>query len=134
MPLVVPNDGEDLALKALLNNTAGQDQTLKLFSNNITPSETDVAATYTEVTGGGYASKSLTGANWTFTPGAPSSAQYNATQTFTFTGAIGGSGTVFGYFVVQTGTGKLLWAEAKSSFTPAVNGDNIAMTPAITAD
>jgi hypothetical protein len=132
--LLVPDVGEDLALKALLNNTAGQDQTLKLFTNNITPSETDTAATYTEATGGGYAAKSLTGANWTFTPGAPSNATYNAAQTWTFTGPLTTNPTVFGYFVIQTTSGKLLWAEAKASFTPAVSGDNIVMTPVITAD
>jgi len=134
MALLVPDVGEDLALKALLNNTAGQDQTLKLFTNNITPAETDTAATYTEASGGGYAAKALTGANWVFTPGAPSNATYNATQTWTFTGALTAGATVFGYFVIQTTSGKLLWAEAKPPFTPAVNGDNIAMTPAITAD
>lgn len=134
MSIVVPNTGEDLALKALLNNTAGQDQTLKLFTNNITPAETDTAGTYTEASGGGYASKSLTGANWVFTPGAPSNATYNAAQVFTFTGTIGGSGTVYGYYVVQTTSGTLLWAEATSSFTPLVNGDTITMTPVLTAD
>ena len=63
MTLVVPNIGEELALKAFLNHTAGQNQTLKLYKNNITPGETDTAATYTESTFTGYSSKSPTGSS-----------------------------------------------------------------------
>lgn len=133
MALVVPQVGEVIALKAFLNNTAGQDQTLKLFANNVTPAETDTAATYTEAAGGGYTNKALAGASWTFTSGTPSFAQY-AQQTFTFTGALTTNPTIYGYFVVQTTSGTLLWAEAMASFTPANNGDQILLTPKITAD
>lgn len=133
MALLVPNVGEVIALKALLNNTAGQDQTLKLFATNVTPAETDTAGSYTEAAGGGYASKSLAGASWSFTSGAPSHADF-AQQTWTFTGALTTNATVFGYFVIQTGSGTLLWAEAFSSFTPANNGDQILLTPVITCD
>lgn len=133
MTLLVPQAGEVIALKAFLNNAAGQDQTLKLFATNITPSETDTAATYTEAAGGGYASKALAGVTWTFTAAAPSHADY-AQQTWTFTGVLTTNGTVFGYFVVQTTSGTLLWAEAFASFTPTNNGDQILLTPKITAD
>lgn len=133
MTLVVPQVGELIFLKAGLNNTAGQDQTLKLFANNVTPSETDTAATYTEAAGGGYASKSLAGASWTFTAATPSHADY-AQQTWTFTGALTTNPTIYGYFVVQVTSGTLVWAEAFASFTPANNGDQILLTPKITAD
>lgn len=130
--LVVPNVGEDLALKALLNHTAGVNQTLKLFTSNTTPAETDTAATFTEASGNGYAAINLTGSSWVFTPGAPSQAAY-AEQTFTFTGALG---NVYGYFVIQQGTGTLLWAErfTGAPFNIANNGDQIKVTPVITAD
>lgn len=133
MTLIVPQAGEIIALKAFLNNAAGQDQTLKLFATNVTPSETDTAATYTEAAGGGYTAKSLAGASWSFTSGSPSFASY-AQQTWTFTGALTTNLTVYGYFVVQTTSGTLLWAEAFTSFTPASNGDQILLTPKITAD
>ena len=134
MALLVPDTGEGIALKNFLNNTAPQDQTLKLFATNITPAETDTAGTYTEAAGGGYASKALTGANWNIVTGAPSTATYNTAQTWTFTGPLTTNPTVFGYYVIQTGSGTLMWAEARPSFTPANNGDNIVMTPVITAD
>jgi len=133
MTLVVPQVGELIALKAFLNNTAGQDQTLKLFATNVTPSETDTGGTYTEAAGGGYASKSLAGASWTFTSASPSHADY-AQQTWTFTGALTTNPTVYGYFLVQATSGTLLWAEAFTSFTPANNGDQILLTPKLTAD
>ena len=134
MAVFVPQDGEELALRNFLNATAPQNQTLRLFVNNITPAETDTAATYTEATGGGYASKSLTGANWTFTGTSPTEAAYNAQQTFTFTGALTTNPTIYGYYLVQTTSGILMWAETSTPFTPANNGDNYNVTPRITAD
>lgn len=133
MTLVVPQVGELIFLKAGLNNTAGQDQTLKLFATNVTPSETDTASTYTEAAGGGYASKSLAGSSWSFTSATPSYASY-AQQTWTFTGPLTTNPTVYGYYVVQVTSGTLIWAEAFSSFTPQNNGDQILLTPKITAD
>jgi len=133
MTLLVPDTGEVVALKAFLNNTAATDPIIKLFATNVTPAETDTSATYTEAAGGGYAAKTCAGASWTFTAGAPSHADF-AQQTWTFTGALTTNATIFGYFVVGTTSGTLLWAEAFTSFTPANNGDQILLTPKITAD
>lgn len=132
MSLVVQQASKRLCLLAYLNNTAGQNQTLKLFSNNITPADTDTAGTYTEVTGGGYSSVSLTGSSWSATTATPSVASY-AQQTWTFTGTIGGSGIVYGYFLVQATSGTIMWSERDPSpFTPTNNGDQILLTPQIT--
>ena len=129
MSLVVPNTGEVLALERFLKTS---DETLKLFTNNITPAETDTDATYTECSITGYSAKTLTAASWTVTGGAPSDGTY-AEQTFTFTGGFGA--TVYGYFVVDAGVGTLMWAERDSSpYTPANNGDQIKLTPTLTAD
>ena len=133
MALVVPNVGEGRALNNFLNKVAPQDQTLKLFATNVTPAETDTTGSYTEATGGGYASKALTGASWTVTEGAPSDGTA-AQQTWTFTGPLTTNPTVFGYFVIQTTSTILMWAEAFTSFTPANNGDQILLTPKITCD
>lgn len=134
MTILVPNVGEELALKNFLNHTAPQNQTLKLFSNNITPAETDTEATYTESAGGGYGSKALTGTSWTVTPGAPTEAAY-AQQTYTFTGPLTTNPNIYGYFVVQAVSGILMWAERFTAFfTPTNNGDAVNVTPKITAD
>lgn len=133
MTLVLARVGAVLALKALLNLTAGQDQTLKLYQNNITPADTDTAATYTESTFAGYAAKALTGASWNFASGTPSSATRAATETFT-RNATGAAENCYGYFLIQTTSGTLLWSErfTGAPYPLSNNGDNIQLVPAIT--
>jgi hypothetical protein len=110
-----------------------RDLIYRFFATNITPAETDVAGSYTEATGGGYASKTMTGASWTVTNGAPTSADY-AQHTWTFTGALTTNPTIYGYYVTRVTDGDLVLAEAFTPFTPATNGDQILLTPKITCD
>jgi len=132
MTLVVPNQGEQLALDAFTGKTAGQNLVLRLYTSNITPAETDTESTYTEASGNGYSAITLTAANWTTTPGAPTETAY-AEQTFTFTGALG---NVYGYYFTQVTSGKLVWSERFTSapFAIANNGDQIKITPKITLE
>jgi len=132
MSLLVPNVGEDVMLQNILNKTAPQNGRLKLYTNNITPAETDVTATYTEAAGFGYADILLSPASWTITPGGPTSAAYPE-QTFTFTGALG---NVYGYFVPQTTSTILLFAERFTTgpFLIANSGDQIKVTPQFTGE
>lgn len=65
--MVVTVDGEQITLEAALNKTAPQNLVLRLYSNNVTPANADVVGGYTEVSGNGYASLTLTGASWTYT-------------------------------------------------------------------
>lgn len=133
MTILVPNVGEVDALSYYVNKTSPQDLVYRLFATNITPAETDTAGSYTEAAGGGYASKTLTGASWTVTGGAPTAAAY-AAQTWTFTGALTTNGTVYGYYATRLSSGVLAHAETFASFTPAASGDNIILTPSIAAD
>lgn len=132
MTLRIPNLGEDRILgMALGKYTQEASLTLKLFSNNITPGETDTAGTFTEPTGTyGYSAKTLSNASWTITQGTPTLAAY-AQQEWTFTGA---QGNVYGYFIVGTTSGNLLWAERFSDgpYNVTANGDKIRVTPRIT--
>jgi hypothetical protein len=134
MTLLVPNTGENIALSYLVGKT-GTTETLKykLFATNVTPAETDTAASYTEAAGGGYAAITLTGASWTITNGAPTVASY-AQQTYGFTGALTANLTIFGYFVVRGTSADLVLAETFTSFTPSASGDQILLTPQITGD
>lgn len=133
MTILVPNAGEVIALSLLVNKTSPENLVYRLFATNVTPAETDTAASYTEAAGGGYSALTLTGASWTVTGGAPSTAAY-AQQTYTFTGALTTNATIYGYYVTQASSGTLVLAETFTSFTPAANGDNIKLTPQITAD
>ena len=133
MPLLVPDVGENLILAMIVNKTAPQDLVLKLYSSNTTPAETDTAGTYTEATFSGYSAITLTGATWG-SPGA-GSITYGSQQTFTHNGG-GVSNSIYGYFVVQSVSGTLLYAERDGSapFTLTNNGDNVKITPTLSAD
>lgn len=133
MSIYIPQAGLNRMLAEIIADVL----TLRLFSNNITPGATDVAATYTEVTGGGYAALALgAAANWTITSNNPASALYNTFKQFDFTGAIGGSGNVYGYYITRA-SGEVVLAqrfpEASIPFTP-VNGSFVKVKPQITLD
>jgi hypothetical protein len=131
---VLVNQGETIMLEALVNKTAPQTLILKLFKNNYTPVEGDTEAAYTEADFTGYASVSLTPATWVTTAGAPSDVTYPE-QTFT-SSANQTLQNVYGYYLVQTTSGKLVAAERFSNgpFPIQNNGDAIKVTPKITQD
>lgn len=134
MTLLVPNNGEGDMLSAIVAKAAAQDLDLKLFQNNVTPGETDTAATYTEATFTGYAAIQLTASNWVVTEGAPSDASYPQ-QTFT-SSANQSTQQVYGYYLVRRTSGRIAWAErfADGPYPVANNGDLIKVTPKITLD
>jgi hypothetical protein len=134
MALVVPNVGEDKFLQNITNKTAPNDLTLRIYTSNTTPAETDTAATYTEAAGGGYAAVALTAANWgTVSQGNPSTIAYPAV-TYTFNGAA--TLNCYGYFVTGTADGVLRWAERFTNppFVMQTNGDQTIITPQITLE
>lgn len=134
MALLVPDRGERSVLELVTNKRAVENLLLKLFVNNVTPAESDTAASYTEMSTQGYAAKTLVGADWTVTGGAPSDATASL-QTWTFDGT-GGLTQVYGYFLVGVTSGLLWWAERFSDgpYPIANNGDKINLTPKITCD
>lgn len=132
MALLVPNTGEVIALNYLTNKATPENLVLRLYTNNITPAETDTAATYTEATGFGYASIACPPVDWTVVAGAPSTATCTL-KTFTFTGALG---NVYGYYITRVTTGDLVYSERFTTgpFNIVNNGDTISITPVIGAD
>jgi hypothetical protein len=135
MTILFCNNGEAQALRYLVNKDGlTENLVYKLFTNNITPAETDVAGSYTEAAGGGYAAIETLGASWTVTPGAPSTAAY-AQQQWDFTGALTGSASIYGYFVVRKNTADLMFSDRFATpRTPANVDDALRLTPQITAD
>jgi hypothetical protein len=129
MALLVPDVGEERCLKAILNHTAPQDLVICLYISNSTPTESDVTGTYTEASSFGYVNKTLTGASWSVTPGAPTVATY-AQQSWVFTGNLG---LVYGYFVKQLSSGILMWSErfTDGPYNVVNNGDEIRVSPRI---
>ena len=133
MALNFPDAGENLSLEMIVNKTAPQNLVLKLYSNNITPSDTDVAGTYTEATFAGYAAITLAGASWN--AAAAGTITYNAQQTFTRSSS-GAPESIYGYYVVQFTSGTLLYSERDGAgpFSVANAGDAIKLTPTISAN
>lgn len=133
MPLNVPDTGEKIALEAFVNKTAPQDLQLRLYSNNITPSDTDTAATFIECTFAGYAFKALPGASWNLYAGG--SITYSAEQSF-IRSSTGVAENVYGYYLTQATSGILAWAERSVSapFITATLNDTFKVTPTIGAN
>ena len=103
--LVVPDVGEAFLLDLLVNSA---NRVLKLFTNNLTPSDSTTLSGITEASGSGYSSITLTGGNWTVATVSGVTTASFAEQTFSFTGAA----TVYGYYVTTAGGSPvLLWVE-----------------------
>lgn len=134
MAIMVPNVSEVEGLKAFVGHTAQNTTlTLKLFTNNVTPGETDTASTYTEASGFGYAAKTITGSSYTVATASGTTTATYASQVWTFTGALG---NVYGYFVIRADTGILMWSErfTNGPYNIANNGETITVPPNITLD
>lgn len=132
MALNFPDTGENLALEMIVNKTAPQNLVLKLYKNNITPSDTDTAGTYTEAVFSGYAAITLTGATWS--AASAGSIAYSAQQTFTCNAVA--TDDIYGYYVVQLSSGTLVYSERDGAAPLAIrnNGDQIKITPTISAN
>lgn len=146
MALMVPREGDVQLLNDLLAGGSLENWSLRLFNSNITPAETDTAATYTahETAFTGYAAKTLTrtiGSSTWNTPvsqapsGAPAwssrtqvgHSQYGSSpQSWTCSGT---GDTIYGYFITGVTSGKLILAEAFASSRTLANGDSLSITP-----
>lgn len=130
MTINVPDAGENLILEMIVNKTAAQNLSLRLYKSNTTPADSDTAGTYTEADFGGYAAITLSGASWN--SAASGSIAYSAQQTFTLSS---GSNSIYGYYITQAVSGVILLSERDPSapFSMANVGDNVKITPTITA-
>lgn len=131
MALVFPDQGENIALEAIVNKTAPQTLILRLFKSNTTPGEADTEATYTEADFTGYSAISLTGASW----GAASGGTIAYAEQSFPSSAGSQNQPVYGYYLTQTTSGKLVYAErfTDAPYTIVNNGDVIKVTPTISA-
>ena len=127
MAIVITDIGKQKALEYLVGkDTTTELLVLKLYINNVTPDIEDTVATYTEVTGGGYSAKTLSAATWSVFAGEATYPQ----QSWNFTG---NAGTVYGYYLVNSTSNQLIFAERfpNGPYTVANNGDIIRVTLSI---
>lgn len=130
---VLTNQGEVVMLEALVNKTAPQDLQLALFKNDYTPVETTTEADVVETTFTGYGRVTLTPASWALVAGAPTQATF--AQRIFLSSAVQNE-FVYGYYLVQAGSGKLVAAERFSDgpYNLTSIGDPVKVTPKITQD
>jgi hypothetical protein len=129
MPLKIPNEGEIELLKLIIAGGGGW--RVKLFKNNYWPTDTDSVGNYTEADFSGYAG-GLTPAGWSVPSNQFGMAQSSATPLVYQNDGGGVANDIFGYFVVNAGNTKLLWAERfPMPVTLAADGDRITLTPSL---
>ena len=125
------NQGEVIMLKASVNHTAPQNLVMRLYKNDWTPAEGDTERAAPEADFTGYSAKTLAGASWTATPGAPSSIEY-AAQEFA-SSANQATQNIYGWYLTQETSGLLVAAERFSSPLPfSTDVDAVMLTPVIT--
>lgn len=126
------NGSRQVIMQQSLNFVAPQNLTLRLFKNNITPTDTDNvnASGYTEATFTGYSAAALTAASWSVTSAHPAVATYPAV-TFTST-ANQTLENEYGYYITRA-DGTLYVAERFTSapFGISLNGQTIQITPTV---
>lgn len=137
--MVIPHEGEIQLEKDLLAGGSLENWTLKLFQNNITPSETDSSATYTEATFTGYSAvtltRSLSGSTWSTPSGTGSvlesgcaKSTYGASaQSWSATSAQ----TIYGYYILGATSGKVVAAEKFASSVSLINPSTITVQPSL---
>jgi hypothetical protein len=133
MSLIVPDVGELYILAAWISGLTPANLKMYLYQNNMTPDQDTVLADFTEATFSGYASQ-------TMSLGTPTEVSHKAKtvatspQVFTHNGG-GTSNTIYGYFVKDSVTGNLAWAERfGSSQIMTNNGDSISVPGQLTCD
>jgi hypothetical protein len=126
MSLVLPNVGE---VQDLVRSLKAVDFTIKLFVNDYTPVKGTVIGNFTEMSTLGYAAKSLVKDNWVIsTVGGITTATHDL-QIWTF--SEGTLVTVYGYYIIETASGILRWAERFPGTGQSVQhaGDQIEIPP-----
>jgi len=129
MALVVPDEGEIELLKKLLKNTTDTENYLmRLYQNNYTPSGTTTAIDFTEANFSNYADKTIARIDWaTPTTNANNKAESSvAVQSWTC-GTVGN--TIYGYYIIGSVSGKVLWAEKFASTRVLEDSDVLNVYP-----
>ena len=133
MALLMPQGGENKALEALVNKTAPENLSLRLFKNNYTPVDTSVTGDFTQADFTGYSAITLVGSDWN----AASAGTISCAAVKEFTSSAGSQNQdIYGYYIVQVTSGVTVWAERFSTapYNIANNGDKIQVTPTISAE
>jgi len=118
------------AIQAFIN---GQTLTMRLYTNNYTPTPNSATAAFTELAQSGYSAQTLSGGGWTLTDDTTGTNGDYPNVTFTWTTSSGPI-SVYGYFVLD---GSLNFVGGESFSTGPITFPNgpssIVITPGVRA-
>jgi len=131
MALLTPSLGELELLDKMLKDALSTDENyiLKLYTNNITPSDADQPGSYTEATFTAYAARTLARTTWNASVQVSNKAEtsYGAGPQSWTCGATGQ--TVYGYYVTGASSAVVLWGERFSTSRVLADGDVLNIQP-----
>ena len=132
MALDLNDNGEVLGLKAFLGVTAPGSKVYHLYSNNYTPTDSDLIGSFTEVSSSLYAPITLTNSLWTVTTSSGTTTAVYPNISYSF----GAATTVYGYYITDTASGTTVWWAERYSTPPLLyaGSGNLTVSPAITLD
>jgi hypothetical protein len=131
--ILVPNVALLKILELIFKDTSPVNQTLRLFTNDLTPDEDTVLTDFIEMSGLSYAVITLTRSEWTAALSGGVPTIENLEKTFTFTQ--GTPATIYGYYVTfNDGSDRLLYCERFDgpSTVGATGDDTIKIVPKVT--
>ena len=137
---LIPIESRRLMLSTMLNMRQPEDQLLKLYKNDISPSETDVSEDFVEATYPGYQSILLYGAEWVEDTveheefGTCPQVSYDP-QVFMCTNTKDQAPEkIYGYYIVQEESNLLLWAvrfKYDTVYYMGNDGDSLTISPSM---
>lgn len=134
MPLVVPDQGELELLDKMLKDalSTNENYILKLYKNDVTPTNVFAPGSFTEADFTNYAARTLSRATWNaaVTVSGKAESSYGTSPQSWTCGASGN--TVYGYWVEGAASAKVLWAERFSTSRVLASGDVLNITPKFT--
>lgn len=133
MPLVVTDVGEKVMLDYVRAGSVLSGANLHLYKNNYLPVDSSVAADFTVATFTGYGGAILGSGVAATTVGGKAYVPFTQ-RTFSVSANGGPSNSIYGYYIYNSGTGQLLFAErfAAGPYTMANLGDTLKLTPTLT--
>lgn len=131
MAFFATNAGRQAWMRRMVGLDTNGDVKLRLFVNDVTPSDATVLANLTEMSTLGYAAKTLATGSFTVSLVSTTAKATYAQQVFSFTA--GTEVTVYGAYITDAAGAILIGAERfLASITVSQDGDQINVTPELT--
>lgn len=140
MSIVIPDAAKVEWLKrALYGNAGSENLSLRLFKNNITPADSDVAGTYTVADFTGYSNVTLTSSQSAGTWAVPTAVSNKATSTYgtNATWTATSDQTVYGWYMLFSSSGIIAASQAFAGGGKALvgaNSDQLTIVPRLQLD